>query len=450
MRDLLLLSVLGPFIPYSLIAPQVGLLLWCWIAFASPQQVVFGFLAGKPINLVVALAAMAGWVLSKEPKVLPRSPVAILIYIFMVWITVTSYFGIGDQMRNWDFWNRAEKTFLLALLIMAVSNSRTRINSIVWIIILGLGVFGVKGGLFVLATGGNYSVNGPPGTIITDNNHMSVALNMTIPLFFYLSWYATNKFIKFGLLAGAISTMLAVVGTYSRAGFVGLAVVLGFFWLRSKGKVWVAILFIILIVPATQFMPEKWFNRMNTIENAGEDSSFQGRIDAWNFGTNVAIARPLVAGGFGSFYDPSLWPIYAPGRSMHAPHSIYFEVLGSHGFIGLALFLGIALYSWQNAFWVTRRTKNIPDLAWARDLSIMIQVSFAAYFTAGATVTLAFYDVYWVLVALLVLLRQHVANELQQREPAAADPAPAAVKVAARRPPIEIPARTAGMPLPKA
>lgn len=448
MRDLILLSVLGPFIPYSFLAPQVGLLLWCWVAFGSPQQLVFGFLSGKPINMVVAAACICGWVFSKEPKRLPHSPAAILIYILMIWITVTSYFGIGDMFRNWDFWDRAEKTFVLALLIMAVCNSRARINSIVWIIIIALGSFGVKGGLFVIATAGSYSVVGPPGTIITDNNHLSVALNMTIPLFIYLMWYSTNKFVKLGLLASVIFTMMAVVGTYSRAGFVGLAVVLGFFWLRSKAKIWVAILFIILIVPATQFMPEKWFNRMNSIENAGEDSSFQGRVDAWYFGTNVALARPLTAGGFGVFYDATLWPKYAPGRSMHAPHSIYFEVLGSHGFIGLAIFLGIAAISWQNAFWITRRTKNIPELAWARDLSIMIQVSFAAYFIAGATLTLAFYDVYYTLVAVLVVLRRHVAEHLGQQK-VALGPTPAA-RVAPRRAPVGIPARSAGAAVSKA
>ncbi|MDB5407797.1 MAG: putative O-glycosylation ligase, exosortase system-associated [Rhodospirillales bacterium] len=448
MRDFILLSVLGPFISYSLLAPQVGLLLWCWVAFGSPQQLVYGFLASKPINLIVALASICGWVFSKEPKVLPRSPAAVLIYVLMVWITVTSYFGIGDQTRNWEYWDRSEKTFILVLLIMAVCHSRARINSIVWVVILALGSFGVKGGLFVLATAGNYSVVGPTGTIITDNNHLSVALNMTIPLFIYLMRYSTNKFIKLGLLASVIFTILAVVGTYSRAGFVGLAIVLGFFWLRSKAKVWVAILFIVMIVPATHFMPEKWFNRMNSIENAGTDSSFQGRVDAWRFATNIAIARPLTAGGFGAFYDPNLWPTYAPGRSMHAPHSIYFEALGSHGFLGLALFLGIAAVSWQNAFWITRQTKNIPDLAWARDLSILIQVSFAAYFTAGATVTLAFYDLYYTLVAVLVLLRQHVADELRQRAPPPeASPAP---RVVPRRAPVGIPAKLTGAPVPKA
>ncbi|MDB5408362.1 MAG: uncharacterized protein JWL84_3274, partial [Rhodospirillales bacterium] len=90
-------SVLGPFIPYSFLAPEVGVLLWCWISFGSSHQLVSGFLAGKPTNLIVALASLCGLVFPKAPKSLPGNHVAILI--FMAWITITSYFGISDQSK---------------------------------------------------------------------------------------------------------------------------------------------------------------------------------------------------------------------------------------------------------------------------------------------------------------------------------------------------------------
>src|SRR5258708_822798 len=223
--------------------------------------------------------------------------------------------------------------------------------------------------------------------------------------------HTQNKFTRLVLIASMVLTAIAVIGTYSRGGFVGLGIVLAYLWWRSKAKFWIAIIGLLLLAPAIKFMPEKWVNRMDTIETADQDASMQGRLDAWVFAINVALDRPFVGGGFGVFYQPSLWEKYAPGRIWRAPHSIYFEVLGSHGFVGLAIFLALAAVAWRNAASIVRRTKGVPEFAWARDLAIMTQVSFVGYFVAGASMTMAFFDVYYTLAAVLAVLREYVSEQ---------------------------------------
>ena len=51
-----------------------------------------------------------------------------------------------------------------------------------------------------------------------------------------------------------------------------------FLWLKSRRKLPGA-LFLLMLAPLTfQFMPEKWFDRMETIQDYANDGSAQGRI----------------------------------------------------------------------------------------------------------------------------------------------------------------------------
>ena len=63
--------------------------------------------------------------------------------------------------------------------------------------------------------------------------------------------------------------------------------------------------------------------------------------------TNLALDRPLVGGGFDP-YTAEVFRRYLPDYDrIHAAHSIYFQVLGEHGFVGLALFIVFWMLTWQ-------------------------------------------------------------------------------------------------------
>ena len=140
-----------------------------------------------------------------------------------------------------------------------------------------------------------------------------------------------------------------------------------------------------------------------------------GRINAWGMAFNLAKDRPLVGGGF-EVYVPSVFSRYAPDPTdLHAAHSIYFAALGEHGFIGLALFLGLGIASWRTASWIAQRAKGIAELRWAADLALMIQVAMVGYAVGGAFLSLLYYDVPYYLVAVLVLVRKQVEQVASQR-----------------------------------
>src|SRR5258708_6265888 len=155
MRDYLVFLVLAPLVPYTLVMPHVGVLLWCWVAFMSPHRLIYGFLSGANLNMVIASTTIVGWIISKEKKIIPSSATAILIYMFMFWITLTSFFNIGNEFRNWNYWDRSFKSMVLVIFVMALMRSKVRIQAVIWIIVLGIGYYDVKVGIFVIQTGGN-------------------------------------------------------------------------------------------------------------------------------------------------------------------------------------------------------------------------------------------------------------------------------------------------------
>jgi len=155
---------------------------------------------------------------------------------------------------------------------------------------------------------------------------------------------------------------------------------------------------------------------MSTIESYEEDASAMGRINAWYFAYNLASDN-FMGGGLGAF-SKDLFQYYAPNPSdFHDAHSIYFEVLGEQGFVGLILFLLMGMFSWFNSMFIIKEAKNIPDLDWAENLAKMLQVSLVGYAVGGAFLGLAYFDLPYHILALLILTREIVEKETSYLSP---------------------------------
>jgi probable O-glycosylation ligase (exosortase A-associated) len=173
-----------------------------------------------------------------------------------------------------------------------------------------------------------------------------------------------------------------------------------------------AALLVLLVPLALLFMPEQWTARMDTIAEYQSDGSAMGRINAWHMAFNLACDR-FFGGGF-SMYEPVTFAMYAPDPSgVHAAHSIYFQVLGEHGFIGLALYLMLGLLTWRNAAWTVRHSRDRADLQWATSLAAMIQASLIGFAVGGAFLSLLYWDVpYYMMVAIMAtraIVQRHIA-----------------------------------------
>ena len=187
-----------------------------------------------------------------------------------------------------------------------------------------------------------------------------------------------------------------------------------FLWAKSKHKLEAAVALVLVVSVLITFMPERWWDRMSTIETYQRDSSAMGRIQTWKMAVNLANHNVL-GGGF-EMWDEKTFERYSPDHSdAHDGHSIYFKVLGEHGWPGLALFLFIAISGWRTASSIIRQCRDNEKLAHFSDLARMTQVSLAAFAVGGAFLGLSYFDLYWNLVSILVVSKVMVESNVTQR-----------------------------------
>jgi probable O-glycosylation ligase (exosortase A-associated) len=316
--------------------------------------------------------------------------------------------------------NEIWKILLMVFVTMMLMQSKERINQLVWVIAMSLAFYGVKGGIFTIVHGGAYHVRGPEGSFIGGDNEMGLALIMTIPLLRYLQVTTRSVWLRAFLAIAMLLCAVATVGSQSRGALLGLCAMGAFLWLKSRNKIFTALLGAVAVALVLFVMPQQWYDRMSTIQTYENDPSAMGRINAWKMAINMAKDRPL-GGGFDSFKEYT-FALYAPHpEDVHDSHSIYFEVLGEHGFVGLGLFLMLGLLTWRSASWVIARARRDREKRWAADLAAMVQVSLLGYATAGAFLGLAYFDYYYTLIALVVLCKTLLSAEPVSRvvEPAA-------------------------------
>lgn len=284
--------------------------------------------------------------------------------------------------------------------------------ALLWVIVASIGFFGVKGGIFTIVTGGAFRVWGPPSSFIEDNNELAVALLMLMPLIYYLKTQVDNIWLRRGLLFALVLCGLSVFASYSRGAFLAVAVIAFYLLLKTKNKVVILFLLLISGVVIFSFLPPEWHERIASIQNYEQDVSAMGRINAWAYSINVANDR-FTGGGFNS-WSSLTFQLYAPNpNDVHAAHSIFFGVLGDHGWIGLLLFISILWLAWRTAGWIRKNTSGIDELKWAHDFVDYFKISMVAYCSGGAFLSLAYFDLPWHLIAIILIVKVIVEDHLK-------------------------------------
>lgn len=417
MRDLLVAFIVFGSLPFILKRPFWGILMLAGLGYMNPHRLCYGFMLTMPAVQIVAIFTLIGMLISKEAKRMVWSREIVLLVVFVAWmgLTTSQAFYVDAALLQFE---KVIKVQILTFMTLVMLTSRQRVHLFIWAIVLSLGFYGVKGGIFTIATGGGHRVQGPPGTFIGGNNELAMALVMTVPLIRYLQLQEKSKNIKLALAGGMFLTVIAAVGSQSRGALVALALTGAIFWLKSRHKFVTAIFIAISVTAVGSIMPAEWYERMDTIKTYEEDASAQGRLVAWETAINIANNR-FLGGGFET-WQPAVFVRYSPvPTGSRDVHSIYFEVLGEHGYVGLAMFLALLAMTWMKCSSIIRRAKKNPELGWARDLAAMIQVSMVGYMSAGAFLGLAYFDYIYHLIA-VVVVTSHLVGQASKAVPAAA------------------------------
>ena len=174
-----------------------------------------------------------------------------------------------------------------------------------------------------------------------------------------------------------------------------------------------AVFVVLILLP---MMPEHWWERMGTIKSYEEDTSAMGRINAWWVAWDVA--KDWFFGAGMSYQHNELFMLYGRYESFaRAAHSIYFQILGNHGFVGLFLYLMVWVSTFRMAGWLRKHGGKLPETRWVVMLGAMAQVSLVGYAVGGAFLSLAYFDLPYNIMVMVVLAKNWVERRAWEKEP---------------------------------
>lgn len=253
----------------------------------------------------------------------------------------------------------------------------------------------VKGGLRLAAAGATYSgdrLMGPSVSLIENPNGFAYLMTVMIPLYLYFYQKASNRLVRWGSLACAISAVYIVLETGSRTGLLALIAV-GVFLVPKYGAKYKRAL-IIGGIAFAMFFPligAKNIERFKTIPESirsflggakeevdvaemtqDEQSAWERKMKnrhTWN------LIKDYPAFGVGiSASDEFLWEKYP-----YATGQVHNEILYAGkqmGFIGIGLYVSFMSILFISALRVQRMAKGwweeISDLGWTFKMQAIV------------------------------------------------------------------------------
>ncbi len=417
MRDYVILAIILGSVPLCFLTPYFGILMWYWIAYFSPHRYGWGLAYHFPVAQVVALPTLAGLVVTRKVnrQIFVRETVVLLL--LWAWFGVTLLNALNEPAFAGHLVEaklqmvRVSKVLLFSFVAILVVTSKEKLRLLSMLTALSFGALAIKGAIFGLRTGGESRVWGPPDSFIADNNDMALALNMSLPLLFFLAREEENRTVRAILHFAFFSGIVSVLLTYSRGGLIGLAAVICYIAIKSRRKFLAGAMLAVGTLLALTLAPPRWLERMSTLSSRTLDQTALQRVVTWEFGWSFVKHYPVTGGGFEMYPDVDLFRRYAPralpgGRYESAsPHSIYFQVLGEHGFVGFGLFLALLGGSLASLHRLKRRARRIPSLNWIVHYSEMLTGSILAFMVSGAFLGRAYFDFFYQLIASVIVMK---------------------------------------------
>lgn len=420
MRDLLLLATYGCFLVLGTAAPFVLALGYVWIDAFRPQEVAYGLLSGLPVAMIMGSAAVGGWLLFDRRDPAPFGPITALTLLFALWVTLSTAFWAVVPDTAWWKWDWAVKTILFSAFIPVVFRSRVQIEAMLQVYLFAIAAHFLPFAVKTVLAGGGYGRNlgliqGNSG--IAEGATLAAVSLMMVPIALHLR--RNNRLVPSGRFTGliyiglAIAAVIAAVGTYQRTALVGMAVLAVFVLLHARRR-WLAGMAIGLAAAGIVFFTtDAWNTRISTIGEYRQESSALTRLLVWEWTLGFVQEHPH-GGGFGTSEISRIVPPPLPGETEaeevigRAFHSVYFEVLGEQGWVGLALFLGLVVVTLRGHREIMRRTRDVAELAWAADLATALRASLIVLLACGAFIGIAFQPMFYYLFGISAALLHQV------------------------------------------
>ncbi|MFL6655521.1 MAG: O-antigen ligase family protein [Sulfurifustis sp.] len=413
--------------------PFRALLVFTFILLIAPQS-IFPALAPLRIALIAAVLGVATYVVDcfiRRRPLVRFTPEMRIAACLLGWAVVTlpfSYWVGGSVSFLADVYL---KTLIVFWLLGHVVTTVARLRTIAWALSLmavPLALGGVENFL-----SGNFLHEGLPpdqarivgyqAALTANPNDLALMLNLILPLTIALLLANRNPLVRAAALGIIGLDVIGIVITFSRAGFVTLAVTFAtYLWvLRKRPERRWGYLVIVLALAAAPFLPSSYLERLSTITDVDSDptGSSQARWSDTVAAAGYVAQHPLIGAGVGM---DVLALNEVRGARWTEVHNAYLQYAVDLGIPGLILFLLLLRACLKSVGRVQRmaQASAAADLYW---LAGGIRVSLIA-FAVAAPFHPAGYHFYFYYIAGLAVAAGAIADR-GARERADATPTPA-------------------------
>lgn len=316
----------------------------------------------------------------------------------------------------WTQFVQVSKILLMVIISTLLITDEKSLHRLAMVVALSLGFYGLKGGFWFCLTGGQHMVYGPEHSFLEANNAIGLALAMNLPWLWYLRRLATNRLLRLLMLAMFLFSYPAVVGTFSRGAWLAASAATLFMILKSRYRIvcFFGFLFLLTIaLPMVSLLPERIQARYSDLVHYESDASAQSRLHLWRVARNVALDKPILGAGF-DYYSLEIYRQYYPDflslfpEKVWKSHSIWFAMLGEHGFTGLILWVLLVASCLLSARKLRAVGARDPDFSSLASYGAMLEVSFMAYIVAGTFLDAAYFDVLYQSVGVIVIIKNWI------------------------------------------
>lgn len=385
-----------------------ALMTFLFIMLVAPQNFV-PVLARLRIALLAAALAIAAHLLDRyrqrRPATLRTREMGITAAL-VGWAVVSvplSYWPGGSLAFLLDFYL---KTVAVFWLLCNTVSTRARLRQVAW----GLTLMGVPLAATAVANfvGGAFLAVDPSGTVrivgyqssLSRNpNDLALTLNLILPLSVGLLAVATGAAVRALLAAVIVLYVAGVTVTFSRGGFLTLAIIgmTYLFRLVRAGRPGWAVAALALALAGLTFLPAGYLARLGTIADIDSDptGSAQERRSDTLAAVRSVLDHPVLGAGVGMNV---LALNEARGVTWHAVHNAYLEYaveLGLPGLVFFLLLLGACL----------RKTREVQQAAAQTDLVHLaggLRASLLAFSVAALFHPVAYHFYFYLVAGLAV------------------------------------------------
>jgi O-antigen ligase len=375
-------------------APFWALMAFTFILFISPQSFLTA-LAPLRLALVAAVLAVLTYLFDRlvhHRPVLEFTREIVIAACLLGWAILTlplSYWPGGSLGVLLDIYF---KTLIVFWLLGHVVNTVPRLRLIAW----GLSLMAVPLALTALANlaSGNYLQQGfaPEASRIlgynaplTGNpNDLALTLNLILPLSVALFLCVRKPAARAALLACICLDAIAIIATFSRAGFLTLGVTfVAYLWaLFKRGQRHWAFLALFLVLASVPLLPSGYMDRLSTITDIEADptGSAQARWGDTLAAVKYVAYHPIVGVGLGM---DTLALNEVRGPVWKEIHNVYLQYAVDLGIPGLILFLMLLTGCLKSARDAQRRSVQESVLGELFYLAEGIRISLIAFAVAA-------------------------------------------------------------------